>query len=129
MKKFENYCMYLPNTGHCMLRKNTVYGTLAVHSMYIDHPPLSFSSITELLGLTLSISTNLSELTRQGERLLERLPADKATVTEAQPNKPVIKHPKRLIDCCAHAEEEVGGQISCFPGGMCFDTRRRGSDL
>lgn len=20
---FENYCMYLPNTGHCMLRKNT----------------------------------------------------------------------------------------------------------
>lgn len=20
---FEIYCMYLPNTGHCMLRKNT----------------------------------------------------------------------------------------------------------
>lgn len=19
---FENYCMYLPNTGHCMLREN-----------------------------------------------------------------------------------------------------------
>lgn len=32
----KNYWIYLPNTGHCMLREENT--ALTVHSMYIDHP-------------------------------------------------------------------------------------------
>lgn len=55
----KNYCMYLPNTGHCMLRKN--------HSCYsLDcslnvHRPSTFD-VLKHPRMTLSTSANLSDL-------------------------------------------------------------------
>lgn len=46
----KNWWMYSPNTGHRMLSKNTVFGALTVHSMYIDPRPLTFSTIAERRG-------------------------------------------------------------------------------
>ncbi len=34
----KNYCMYLPNTGHCMLRTNTVLAALVHRSSTFDLP-------------------------------------------------------------------------------------------
>ena len=129
---FENYCMYLPNTGHCMLRKNTV------HSMYIDHRPLSFSSITKLLGLTLSISTNLSYLSSTPTPLLKERevsfsPSYKTITRQGNASS---KTSSRQSHChrsttdqapntqndsltpCTHSKE-VEGQILCFFGVAC----------
>lgn len=98
----KNYCMYLPNTGRCMLRKNTVFRALTVHSMYIDRRPLTFLAVTErhgpprTTGLTLSTSDNLSDLSSTPGELDVSLPASSKGQSHCHGSTtPSTKHPKK----------------------------------